>query len=62
MLVKTEMDLAMEMSSDAMGVPETDGEFAFDIEMYMDMTIYDYNQPVSIELPPEAEDAVSFMS
>lgn len=62
LLVRTEMDLVMEMSSDAMGLPEVEGEFAIDLSMYMDMRIYDYNQPVSIELPPEAEDAVSFMS
>lgn len=61
-LVRTEMDLVMEMSSDAMGLPEAEGEFTIDLSMYMDMTLYDYNQPVSIDLPSEAEDAVSFMS
>ena len=54
-LIKTEIELAMELTPEIMGVPDEEGEMA--IDMVMTMLMYDYNQPVSIELPPEAEDA-----
>jgi hypothetical protein len=28
------------------------------MDIYMDLVVRDYNQPVSIELPPEAENAI----
>ena len=56
LLVKAEIEMAMEFDPEAMGIPGGDGDIAMD--MTMSMLLYDYNQPVSIELPPEAEDAV----
>ena len=55
LLVKEEIEMAMEFDPEALGIPGGDGEIAMD--MTISMLVYDYNQPVSIELPPEAEDA-----
>jgi len=54
-MTKAEMDMAVELTSEAMGFPE-EGILTMDIAMVL--LAYDYNQPVSIELPPEAEEAV----
>jgi hypothetical protein len=54
--MKVEMKMVMEMSAEEFG--DASGDFdkmTIDIEVNMDF--YDYNQPVSIELPPEALDA-----
>jgi len=53
-LMKVEIDMAIELTAEAMGVEA--GEMS--IDSAMTMLAYNYNQPVSIELPPEAEDAV----
>jgi len=53
-MTKAEMDMAVELTSEAMGFPE-EGILTMDIAMVL--LAYDYNQPVSIELPPEAEEA-----
>jgi hypothetical protein len=53
-MAKAEMDMAVELTSEAMGFPE-EGILIMDIAMVL--LAYDYNQPVSIELPPEAEEA-----
>jgi hypothetical protein len=55
-LTKVEIDMAMELTPEAMGSPEEEGIMTTDIAMTF--LGYDYNQPVSIELPPEAEEAV----
>jgi glycine betaine/proline transport system substrate-binding protein len=54
-LIKAEMDMTLELTPAAMGFPEEEGLVTMDIKM--DMLAYDYNQPVSIELPQEAEEA-----
>jgi hypothetical protein len=54
-LTKAEIDTAMELTPEAMGFPEEEGEMTMD--MAMTMLMYNHNQPVSIELPPEAEEA-----
>lgn len=54
--VKAEIEMAMELTPEDMGFPGEEGEVA--IDMVITMLVYDYNQPVSIELPPGAEDAV----
>ncbi len=56
LLVKAEVEMAMEFSPDVLGIPGEDGDIAMD--MTISMLLYNYNEPVSIELPPEAEDAV----
>jgi uncharacterized membrane protein len=55
-LTKVEIDLAIELTSEAMGALDAEGEMA--IDMALTLLAYDHNQPVSIELPPEAENAV----
>lgn len=55
-LTKVEIDMAIELTAEAMGVEE--GEVS--IDSAMTMLVYNYNQPVSIELPPEAEEAIEY--
>jgi len=55
-LVKAEMEMAMELTPEALGASGGEGEMTMDIAI--SMLVYEYNQPVSIELPPEAEEAV----
>jgi hypothetical protein len=55
-LTKAEIYMAMELTPEALGYPEEEGLVTMDITM--DLLAYNYNQPVSIELPPEAEEAV----
>jgi len=55
-LTKAEMDMAVELTPEAMGSPGEEGVFTMDIAMIL--LAYNYNQPVSIVLPPEAEEAV----
>jgi predicted small lipoprotein YifL len=55
-LTKVEIDLAIELTPEAMGIMDEEGEMA--IDMALTLLAYDHNQPVSIELPPEAENAV----
>ena len=50
---KAEIELAIELTPEIMDFP---GEMTSDATLTILM--YDHNQPVSIELPPEAEDAV----
>jgi hypothetical protein len=56
LLIKAEIDMTMEFTPEILGFPEEEGELKMDATLTM--LVYDYNQPVSIELPPEAEDAV----
>ena len=55
-LTKVEIDMSMEFTPEAtMAVMGEEGEMIFDVAMIY--LIYNYNQPVSIVLPPEAETA-----
>ena len=51
-----DMNMLMEVTAEAMGIPGGSGGFIIDTNM--DMWLYDHNKPVTIWLPPEAEDAV----
>lgn len=53
-LTKVEMDMAIELTAEAMRIEE--GEMSADITMTL--FIYDYNEPVSVVLPSEAEGAI----
>jgi hypothetical protein len=53
-LMKVDIDMNLELTAEAMGVPEEEGVAT--IAVVMKMLAYNYNQPVSIELPPEAEE------
>jgi len=55
-LTKAEIDMAMELTPEAMGLPGEEGMLAMDIAIAF--LAYNYNQAVSIVLPPEAEEAV----
>jgi len=55
--VKTEVQIKMAMSSADLDL-ETDEEFTMTIDQRTNMFFYDYNKPVTIELPEEAESAV----
>jgi hypothetical protein len=55
-LVRSSFDMSLEMTPEDLGYPEEEGLMIMDI--MMDMLMFDYNLPVSIELPPEAEDAI----
>ena len=46
----------LELTPGDMGSPEEEGSMTMDIAV--DMQVFDYNLPVSVELPPEAEDAI----
>jgi hypothetical protein len=54
-LTKAEIDMTMELIPEAMGLP---GEGVLNMDISLDLQCYNYNQPVSIVLPPEAEGAV----
>jgi outer membrane lipoprotein-sorting protein len=54
-LTKAEMDMTMELTPEAMGYPEEEGEMSMDITMIL--FAYDYNKPVSIVLPVGAREA-----
>lgn len=55
-LTKAEVDMSVELTPEAMGFPEEEGGITMDISMTL--LAYDYNKPVSIILPPEAEEAL----
>jgi hypothetical protein len=54
-LARAEINLDMELSPETMGFPEEEGGITLDINMIL--MAYNYNQPVSIILPPEAKEA-----
>jgi len=56
LLCKAEIEMALEITPEAMGFPDEEGSLT--MEIAMSLLAYDYNQPVSIELPPEAENAI----
>jgi hypothetical protein len=53
-LTKAKMDMAIELTAEAMEVEE--GGMSMDIAQTL--FIYDYNEPISVVLPPEAEEAI----
>ncbi len=55
-LAKAEIDIAVELIPEALGFPEEEGGMIMDIPM--NLLSHSYNQPVSIVLPPEAEEAI----
>lgn len=59
-LTKVNIQITILVTSEAMGMPEEDGEMSMSI--VMDMLAHDYNQPVSIELPAEARTAIEIPS
>lgn len=60
LLTKAEIDMAVELTPEALGSPEEEGVLTMDITM--NLLAYNYNQPVSIVLPPEAEEAIEVPS
>ena len=56
LLTKVKIDMNMEVTPEAMGFPGETGSMA--MEITIDLFAYDYNQPVSIELPQGAENAI----
>jgi len=59
-LMNTEMQIKMVMSSEDLNIPETKEKFTMTMDQRTDMAFYDYNEPVTIELPKEAESAVEY--
>ncbi|HEY31497.1 MAG TPA: hypothetical protein G4O10_00135 [Dehalococcoidia bacterium] len=55
-ITRVMIDMSVELTPEDMGFPGEDGVLRMDIVMYL--LAHDYNQPVSIELPPGAENAV----
>ncbi len=55
-LMKVAIDATIELTAEAMQV--TEGEM--NIDTVLNLLAYNYNQPVSIELPPEAEEAIEY--
>ncbi|NQE06696.1 hypothetical protein C5S32_12570 [ANME-1 cluster archaeon GoMg1] len=58
--MKTEMQIKMAMSSADLNIPETEEEFTMTMDQRTNIVFYDYNKPVTIELPKEAESAVEY--
>jgi len=59
-LMKAEIDMAVESTPELMDYLGEEGEMSMDITL--SFLAYNYNQPVSIELPPEAEEATEVPS
>ena len=57
--MKVEVEMSVEVTPEEMGYPGEEGKAS--IDLFMTMLMFNYNQPVSIELPPEAEDAMDIM-
>ena len=55
-LMKAEIDMAVELTPEVMSYLGEEGEMSMGITL--SFLAYNYNQPVSIVLPPEAEEAV----
>lgn len=55
-LIKAEIDISMESTPELMDYLGEEGETSVDITIIF--LAYNYNQPVSIELPPEAKEAI----
>jgi len=60
--LKAELDMKMKLTPELMGLPrEMVGDVEMDLESSATVLYYDYNEPVEIELPPEAASAPSFL-
>ena len=57
-LMKAEVEMSIELTPEIMGSPEAEGEATVDTTTIM--LVYDYNQPISIELPPEAAETTEY--
>jgi hypothetical protein len=57
-LMKAEIDMAIELTAEDLGYPEEEMEMS--IALAMNISMDNYNQPVSIELPPEAAEALGY--
>lgn len=55
-LAKSEMDISMELTPEAMGFYDEDGSVSLD--MTMSMRMFNYNKDLTFDLPSEAEDAI----
>ncbi len=55
-ITKGDLTFKVEITPEAMGMPDEEGSVAMDVTMNMRM--FNYNKPVSITLPQEAENAV----
>jgi len=55
-LVRGEIQMTVHLTSEALGMPEDEGQVTSRMDMYV--VAYDYNEPVSIELPPEVDGEV----
>ncbi len=55
-LMKADMEMSMSMSGDDMGMLGAGGDMEMNIAMTVNFS--DYNKPVTIELPPEAAEAI----
>ena len=58
--MKTEMQIKMVISSEDMIIPEAEEEFTMTSDQRTTIVFYDYNKPVAIELPEDAESATGF--
>jgi len=56
--MKAQMAISLVVSSDDLAIPETKEKITMTDYEEIEMRFYDYNQPVSIELPEVAEGAV----
>ena len=54
--LKTVMDLTLELTPESLGM-EAEGDFDATAEMALVITLHNINEPVTIELPPEALEA-----
>ena len=52
-IIKTQADMTMKMDAETVGASAGDFE-SITMVMNMDMSFFDYNKTVNIELPPEA--------
>ena len=59
-LTKVSIQITILVTSEAMGLPEEEGEMR--MRIVMDMSVYDYNKPIYIELPAEARTAIEIPS
>ena len=57
-LIKMEVEMSVTLPPELTGNPDAEGETNIDTKLTV-MT-YDYNQPLSIELPQEAEEAIEY--
>jgi len=55
-LMKAEIDVDVESTAEIMDYLGEEGEMS--IDMTLSFLAHNYNQPVTIELPPEAEEAI----